>query len=114
MDSHGKAAPALEKLAAQISDCAKAINTFCAESKHPNFTSEYSHSASNSKAKLLPIDAPENILDARRKLLEAAHEIQLLCSEPSDYLEQQEVHVSRPRPLRRIESDSMIIRPNYF
>lgn len=95
MDGSSRTTSSLEKLAAQVSDCAKTINTFCAESGHPHFTDEYNHSASNCKAKLLPPDAPEKILDARRKLLETSHEIQLLCSEPSDYLEQQEVYVSR-------------------
>lgn len=77
----------LEELAAQISDCSKALATFYAQSGYPRPDNTASE-------KLLPNDAPDLVQQARHTLLEAAEEIKQRYSEPSEYLEQHQVNVS--------------------
>ena len=78
----------LDVLAARLTSSAKIVDTFCSRS--------YPHPTDNgmSPGRVLPVDAPESVRRARQTLLEASQEIQQLVSEPSEYLEQHQVHVS--------------------
>ena len=79
---------AIDTLAARITNNAKVISTFCEQSAH--LTPAVGEPSS---AGILPFDAPESVQRARHTLLETSYELQKLSSEPSEYLEQQQIHV---------------------
>ncbi|MCJ1369856.1 hypothetical protein MMC20_001068 [Loxospora ochrophaea] len=72
----------LEELAAQISESAKAISTYCAENKHPQRSFER-----DSPSTLLPSkDVPQDLQSAQQSLLEAAARIQFLATDANNAL----------------------------
>lgn len=54
---------------------------------------EYQSKDSLENTQLLPPDAPHEAQHARQLLLQASIQLQQLCTEPSDLLEQAQIHV---------------------
>lgn len=51
-------------------------------------------SPANEFATLLPKNAPSSIRNAQRALLQCAIRLEQLCTDPTEYLERQAIHVS--------------------
>lgn len=54
---------------------------------------EYQSKDSSGNIQLLPRDAPQEAQHARQLLLQASIQLQQLCTEPSEFLEQAQIHV---------------------
>ena len=70
----------LESIAASIVENSKAIG-------------EYRSKDSSGNIQLLPRDAPQEAEHARQLLLQASIQLQQLCTEPSEFLDQAQIHV---------------------
>lgn len=54
---------------------------------------EYQSKDSSGNIQLLPRDAPQEAQHSRQLLLQASIQLQQLCTEPSEFLEQAQIHV---------------------
>ncbi|KAF3483305.1 uncharacterized protein GIQ15_02629 [Arthroderma uncinatum] len=81
----------LDALAAVISKASSEISAYCGQSGHP-VPANTSEGGSAKHAHIIPPDAAESVHQARQTIRNAAYEILLLCSEPSEFLEDHEVN----------------------
>ena len=78
----------LATLAAQMTANVATIDQFCTRPQTP-------HCSIKSPMKsMFSEEMPDDVKRARKALLEAAYQIQQIANTPSEYLEQEQVHVS--------------------
>ncbi|KAK2877220.1 hypothetical protein FQN49_001344, partial [Arthroderma sp. PD_2] len=87
----GGEAGSLNALAAVISNASRELSAYCNQSGHPSPINTDSGSLAKD-AHIISPDTAESVRQARQTLRNAAYEILLLSSGPSEFLEDHEVH----------------------